>query len=249
LRVVRLALAVAALAAVGCDDGAGGSTGGTLRVFAAASLTDAFEELAERFESAHDGVEVELNLAASSSLREQILAGAPADVFASADELTMQAVVDAGLAPDATPFATNELQIAVPAGNPGAVTGLADFADDDLLLGLCAPEVPCGRLAREALERAGVVARPDTEEPDVRSLLTKVAEGDLDAGVVYRTDVLAPGGDVEGVAIPDASNVVVTYPIAALADAVDGDLADVFVAFVLGAEGRAVLDDHGFGAP
>lgn len=219
---------------------------GTVAVFAAASLTDAFAEVGTAFEAANPGVTVELNFAGSSALREQILAGAPADVFASANASNMAAVIDGGAASESTDFATNQLQIAVPAGNPGGITGLADFADADLLLGLCAAEVPCGQFALEALAEAGVTPSVDTNEPDVRSLLTKIEVGELDAGIVYRTDVRSAGDAVEGIDIPADENVVAAYPIAALTGSGNPDAAAAFVAFVLSDEGQAILGAYGF---
>lgn len=217
-----LALAVALVAAAGCA----GDDDDVVTVFAAASLTDAFTEIAERY----DG-EVRLSFDGSSSLRAQIDSGAPADVFASADGR------DAG-----EPFALNGLVIATPPGNPAGVSQLADFGRAELLLGLCAIEVPCGALARQALDGAGVVPRLDTEEPDVRSLLGKVEAGELDAGIVYRTDVAA--AEVDATPVPKEHDVVATYPIEALTD--DGE---AFVELVLSADGRAILAEHGFGLP
>jgi molybdate transport system substrate-binding protein len=243
-----LALALIVLGAAGCtSDGDGGAD--ALTVLAAASLTDAFTELADAFEAEEDGAAVRLSFGASSSLREQILAGAPADVFASADLEAMDPLVAAGLANDPTPFAANQLVIVVPTGNPGDVDGLADFARADLLLGLCAPEVPCGRLARAALAAADVVPDLDTNATDVRALLTQVASGDLDAGIVYRTDVASADGDVEAVEVPAAQNVTATYPIAVLAEAGEPDLAAAFVAFVGSDAGQAILARQGFLAP
>jgi molybdate transport system substrate-binding protein len=223
---------------------------GTVTVFAAASLTDALTEVAGAFEAAHPGATVELNLAGSQALREQILAGAPADVFAPAAAAEMDSVVRAGeVVGEPRVFARTTLEIVVPAGNPAAVDGVADFADDDLLLGLCAVEVPCGALARQALDRAGVSPRPDTEEPDVRSLLAKVAAGELDAGIVYRPDVLAGGAAVEGIPIADDVNVVTDYSVAALARAPEPALAGAFVDFLVSGDGRAIVTSFGFGAP
>ncbi|MET0902026.1 MAG: molybdate ABC transporter substrate-binding protein, partial [Acidimicrobiales bacterium] len=162
---------------------------GAIIVFAAASLTDAFEEVGTAFEAANPGTTIELNFAASSALREQILSGAPADVFASANTSNMDQVVEGDAAESSEPFVENELQIATSEGNSAGVTGLDDFANPDLLIGLCAEEVPCGEFGREALANAGVTPAIDTNEPDVRSLLTKLESGDLDAGIVYRTDV------------------------------------------------------------
>ncbi|MBA2496754.1 MAG: molybdate ABC transporter substrate-binding protein, partial [Acidimicrobiia bacterium] len=244
---MRAAPALAALLAVlPSSGGCGDDDRRAITVFAAASLTDAFTELAADFEDADPEVSVELHLAASSTLREQILDGAPADVFAPADTSTMDQVVAGGAVAGAPRlFARNALEIAVPIGNPAGISSLADFGRGELLLGLCAEEVPCGRSAREALARVGVDPAPDTDEPDVRSLLTKVAEGELDAGVVYRTDVLADDR-VEGIEIPADQNVVIDYPIATLAGAGEADVAADFVAFVLGPEGRSVLAAHAF---
>lgn len=221
----------------------------TVLVFAAASLTDAFEEIEATFEAGNPDFDVQLNLAASSSLREQILEGAPADVFASANTSNMEQVVGAGETSNSVTLATNLLQIAVPAGNPANVTSLADFARDEFLIGLCAEGVPCGDFGREALANAGVIASIDTNEPDVRALLVKIEAGELDAGIVYVTDVLRAGDRVEGVVIPAAANVVATYPIAVLANAPNPDGADAFVTFAVSDEGRAILARYGFSTP
>jgi molybdate transport system substrate-binding protein len=228
-------------------DAAGtGSLSGTITVHAAASLAEAFGEVADAFTGANPGTEVELNLAGSQALREQILAGAPGDVYASANMATMDQVVAAGAAQEPVVVARNALEIAVPAGNPAGVDGLDDLGDGDLLVGLCAAEVPCGGFGRQALDAAGVTAAPDTEEPDVRSLLTKVAAGELDAGLVYRTDVAAAGDDVEGVAVPDEVNVVAEYPIAVLTDAGEPAVARAFVDYVLSPDGQEILASWGF---
>lgn len=248
-RLLPVGMVAMALVAACSDDGTTAvepSLDGTVTVFAAASLTDAFTELGAAFESVHDGVTVTLSFGPSSGLREQILAGAPADVYASANVSNMDQLVEAGAASDPAAFATNELQIVVPAGNPSDITGLSDFTRSELLLGLCAEEVPCGQLAREALERAGVAPELDTNAPDVRALLTQVESGDLDAGIVYRTDVLSAGAAVEGIDLPTDQNVIATYPVARLTDAADVDLADSFVAFVLSAEGQAIQASYGF---
>lgn len=241
------ALALALLAAA-CATG-GGDDRPTITVLAAASLTDAFEELAAAFEDANPGTGVSLLVAGSSSLREQVLSGVPGDVLASADEANLEELVEVGEARAATVFATNELQLAVPAGNEAGVTGLADLARDELLVGLCAAEVPCGRYGDQALGRAGVEAAPDTREHDVRSLLAKVAAGELDAGIVYRTDVLAAGEEVEGIEIPAEHQVAATYSIAVLTRSPAPDLAEAFLAFVRSEEGQAILAAHGFGPP
>lgn len=221
-----------------------------VHVSAAASLTDAFAEIEVAFEDANPGVDVILNLGGSSALREQILEGAPADVFASANNSNMDQLAEAGeVAGEAEIFVTNLLQIAVPAGNPGGVTGLDDFGRDELLIGLCAEDVPCGEFAREALANAGVTPAIDTNEPDVRALLTKVEEGELDAGITYVTDVSSADGAVEGIEIREDDNVVAEYPIAVLTNAPNPDAATAFVEFVLSAEGQAILQEYGFSAP
>ncbi len=249
-RVRRLGAAVAvALAISGCATATGTGARSTVDVWAAASLTDVFDDLASAFETTNPGLRVEVNYGASSSLREQILAGAPADVFAAADTSNMATVVEAGAAFDPVDFATNQLQIAVPAGNPAGVTGPADLADADLLVGLCAEEVPCGRFGREVLAKAGISPSVDTNEPDVRSLMTKVEAGELDAGIVYRSDVLAAGGAVEGIDIPAGADVIVTYQIAVVSGAADPGAAAALVAFVLSDEGQAILASAGFGGP
>lgn len=221
-----------------------------LRVSAAASLTDAFAELEAAFEAANSDVDVVLNLGGSSLLREQILGGAPADVFASADASNMSQVAAAGrISAEPKIFVRNRLQIAVPPGNPADVGRLADFDRDELLIGLCAEPVPCGDLGRRALAKAGVTASIDTNEPNVRALLTKIGAGELDAGIVYLTDVAATDGGVDGIFIPGNHNVVAEYPIAVLADAVHPEEAAAFVAFVLSDAGRLILQRHGFSVP
>lgn len=218
-----------------------------LLVSAAASLTDAFGAVEQVFEEAHPDVDVVLNLAGSSSLREQILGGAPADVFASANMENMEQVRTAGLvAGEPRVFARNQLQIAVPPGNPARISGLADFANEALFLGICAPGVPCGDFARAALASAGIDPAVATHEPDVRSLLTKIETGELDAGITYVTDVVSSEGRVEGIDIPDDVNVVADYPIAVLSGATSPEIADEFVGFVLSTEGQEILSRFGF---
>lgn len=237
----------AVLVVSGC---AGSGNQSSVLVSAAASLTDAFVEIEAAFEEANPGVDVVLNLGGSSALREQILGGAPADVFASANPSNMAQVREAGEV-DGEPrvFIRNRLQIAVPAGNPAGVTGPADLAREELLIGLCAEAVPCGEFGRQALANAGVSAAVDTREPDVRALLTKIGAGELDAGIVYVTDVASSVGEVDGVDIADADNVVAEYPIAVLTGAPNRDGATDFVEFVLSDEGRAILVKHGFESP
>jgi molybdate transport system substrate-binding protein len=172
------------------------------------------------------------------------------DVFASADEATMAAVEAAGeVAAHPRTFARNHLVLAVPPGNPGSVKGLEDLAREELWVGLCAPEVPCGRYARAVLERAGVKPALDTEEADVRALLTRVALGELDVAVTYATDVAAAGGQAEAIVIPDSVNVVAELPVAVLAAAPNPAAARSFVDLLTSAPGRRVLARHGFALP
>jgi molybdate transport system substrate-binding protein len=191
-----------------------------------------------------------VNHGGSSALREQILEGAPVDVFASANMANMDAIVDAGLA-DGTPavFAYNSLQIAVPAGNPAGVTGVADFARDELLLGMCVEAAPCGAFAIDLFEAAGVHPSVDTTEPDVRALLNRIALGELDAGITYSTDVVAAGDAVEGIDIPDPVNPRAAYPITVVSGSPVADDAAGFVAFVLSEAGREKLAARGFLVP
>jgi molybdate transport system substrate-binding protein len=245
---------VALLAITATSCGRGSPTTGAARaqllVSAAASLTDAFGEIKAAFEAKDPGVEVTLNFAASSSLREQILEGAPADVFASANPSNMDQVVKAGdVAGTPQTFARNLLQIAVPAGNPAGIRGLQDFSNPQLLIGLCAEGVPCGDFARQALHNAGVTPTIDTNEPDVRALLTKIESGELDAGITYVTDVASTGGKVEGIDIPADDNVIAEYPIAVLAHAPNPRAAQEFVDFVLSGQGQTILAKYGFAAP
>ena len=220
---------------------------GEVVVFAAASLTDSFAEVADEFTEANRDVTVTVSLGGSSALSEQIVAGAPVDVFAAASPATMTTVTDAGLADgDPQVFVRNILEIAVPTGNPGDITSIADFADADRTIALCAPEVPCGAAAAKVFAAAGITAAPDTLEQDVRAALTKVQLGEVDAAMVYRTDVLAAGDAVQGIPFEEAGDAINDYPIAVLSDAPNPDAAAAFVDFVLSEAGQAILSDAGF---
>jgi len=239
-----------ALVGAGCAGSGDESVNGEVLVSAAASLTEAFTVIEDAFEDANPGIDVSLNLASSSSLREQILEGAPVDVFASANTSNMDRVSEAGaVAGEARVFAENTLQIAVPAGNPAGVTGLVDFANQELLIGLCAEDVPCGDFGRQALDNAGVTPSIDSNEPDVRALLTKIEAGELDAGIVYVTDVISTEGGVEGVEIPENQNVVAEYSIAILVAAPNAEAAAAFVSFVMSDAGQGIMGEYGFIAP
>lgn len=250
---VLAACASATSGGTGSSDAGGdrpGGLGGELVVFAASSLTESFRRLGRDFETAHPGLSVTFSFAGSSTLGQQISAGAPADVFASADRRTMAAVRDAGdVAGRPVLFARNRLMIAVPPSNPARVNGLADFAREPLALAVCAPEVPCGAAAQRAFEAAGVTARPDTQEQDVKAVLTKVRLGEVDAGLVYRTDVRAAGEEVRGVAFPESSQAVNDYLVASVAEAPNAAAARAFTTFVQSAAAGEVLADAGFDVP
>jgi molybdate transport system substrate-binding protein len=255
-RAVRVAAAGVLIAAlISCgddddDDSAAGAAGGEVTVFAAASLTDAFTEIGEAFELGHPDASVTFNFAASSDLVTQIDQGAPADVFASADEANMTKLTDAGNnGAERQVFATNRLEIIVQPGNPHGIAEVADLADPDLVVVTCAPEVPIGAYSAEVFSKAGVEVTPDSLEENVRAVVTKVTLGEADAGIVYRTDVLAAGDEAEGVEIPDELNVTATYPIAVTSEASNPDGAAAFVEFVLASEGQDVLARYGFTGP
>jgi len=247
--VALASVVVLAGCAASAPVGVGDELSGTVTVLAAASLRDVFDDLADRFRSDYPDVEIVLGYGGSSGLAEQIISGAPADVFAAANPATMSTVSDAGLAVEPVVFATNTLQIAVPRGNPGNVAGIADLARPELAIALCDPTVPCGAAAVEVLDRAGVTASVDTLEEDVRAALTKAALGEVDAALVYRTDVIAAGGEVEAVEVPEASEVVNVYAISPLTEARNPEAARAFLDLVLSATGRTVLERAGFGAP
>ena len=221
-----------------------------LTVFAAASLTDGFTRSGDEFAKADSRVRFTFNFGSSSTLATQITNGAPADVFASADEANMQKVVDADLANGApTVFATNRLEIAVAAGNPKKILGLADLARPDVVLVLSAPTVPAGKYALDALGKAGVVAKPASLEVDVRAVLNKVSLGEADAGIVYVTDVKSAAGRVSGVEIPDRYQVIARYPVAVVRSSKYAALANRFIEYLVSPAGQSVLGDFGFSKP
>ncbi|MFC4114511.1 molybdate ABC transporter substrate-binding protein [Nonomuraea zeae] len=218
-------------------------------VFAAASLTGTFTELGKVFEGAHPGTTVKFNFGSSATLAQQITQGAPADVFAAASPATMKTVTDASLASAPATFVRNKLQIAVPADNPAKVDELKDLTDPKVKVALCAEQVPCGAAAVKALAAAGLKVTPVTLEQDVKATLTKVELGEVDAALVYKTDVIASAGKVQGIAFPEADQAINDYPIATLAKAPAGDLARQFVDLVLSQPGKDVLTKAGFEAP
>ncbi|MEO7015363.1 MAG: molybdate ABC transporter substrate-binding protein [Leifsonia sp.] len=254
-----IALAVA-LTATGCSSGAaaGGASPtatatamhGTVTVFAAASLTATFTELGKEFEAADPGTTVSFSFAGSSDLVSQITEGAPADVFASADEANMKKATTAGVTAGVpVDFATNVLSIVVPPGNPTRIKSFADLAKPGTKTVICAPQVPCGAATAKVEASTGVTLHPVSQESSVTDVLGKVSSGEADAGIVYVTDVKGAGKTVGSVPFPEAAGVVNTYPIVALKDAHDGRLAAAFVSFITGPNGRAVLRAAGFGTP
>jgi len=259
----RLAMVVlagfVALVAAACGSSSGGTdtspsasgTGlsGDVTVSAASSLTDVFTQLGDQFMSDHPGVKVTFNFASSSDLAEQIVQGAPADVFASASDSTMQTVVDAGDASRPTTFASNSLEIATPPSNSAHVSSLSDLASPDVSVAVCTPEAPCGAATQALFDENRLDVTPVTQEPDVRSVLTKVTSDEVDAGVVYVTDVQAAGADVHGVPIPAAKNVSTNYLIAPVSGSTNQASANAFVAFVLSPTGQHALEQAGFAQP
>ena len=220
---------------------------GTLTVFAAASLTDVFTELGDELVQGSPSLEVRFNFAGSTALATQIVQGAPVDVFASANPAQMTVVTEEQLqSGEPQVFARNVLQIAVPEGNPAGITGLRDFAREEPALAVCARDVPCGAAAEQVFEAAGVTAVPDTLEEDVRAALTKVELGEVDAALVYASDVASAGDAVEGIEFPEAEQAVNDYPICALADAPNPEAAAAFVDLVLSDPGQEALRDAGF---
>ncbi|WP_328990559.1 molybdate ABC transporter substrate-binding protein [Kribbella sp. NBC_01245] len=248
-RTAAFLTATLALITTACGSDAsakGDGLSGTVTVFAAASLTGTFTQLGKDFEAAHPGVKVSFNFAGSSALAKQITEGAPADVFASAAPKNMAQVTDV-VSP--VTFATNQLEIAVPKGNPGKITGLADFGMPALKIALCAEQVPCGAAAAKVFEVAGIKAQPDSLEQDVKAALTKVRLGEVDAALVYRTDVKAAADEVEGIEFAEAGKAVNEYPIAVLGGAPNVVGGKAFVDFVRSDQGRKVLTVAGFVVP
>lgn len=244
--VVAVALSLLAGCAPGGDDD---NATQTLTVFAAASLTGAFTELADDFEQTNPGVEVRLSFDGSSGLVDQIAGGAPADVFASADLTNMARAVDDGLvAGEPTVFATNVLTLITPPGNPAGITGLDDSLDGTRLV-VCADGVPCGTATRALAEHAGVDLRPVSEESKVTDVRGKVASGEADAGIVYATDARAADDEVQQIPIAGAEAFPNEYPISVVEGAADPVLAQSFVDSVTGPVGLAVLKHFGFGPP
>ncbi|WP_377270644.1 molybdate ABC transporter substrate-binding protein [Peterkaempfera sp. SMS 1(5)a] len=248
--------AVALLALTACSSGGSSASSGSssdqmtgeVTVYAAASLKESFTALGKEFEKAHPGSHVVFSFGGSDTLAASITAGAPSDVFAAASPKTMQTVTDAGEAVG-TPviFVRNQLEIAVAPGNPKKISTLKDLTTmSGLKVALCAKEVPCGAAAQKALDAAGLKLTPVSYEQDVKGALTKVELKEVDAAVVYRTDVQSAAGKVDGVQFPESAKAVNDYPIVLLKHASGPEEAKAFIALVQSAEGRKVLSQAGF---
>jgi molybdate transport system substrate-binding protein len=228
---------------------AASAVSGNLTVLAAASLTESFTELGKAFEALHPGTKVTFSYDASSALATQANTGAPADVFASADQPNMKKVTDAGNAKDPRVFAHNRLAILVKKGNPKKIATLADFDKSGVSFVLCAVEVPCGKYGAQVLAKAGVKAQPKSLEQNVKAVVTKVTTGQVDAGIGYVTDGKAAASSADTVEIPDASNVVAEYPIAVLKQSANANLAYAFLDYLLGPDAQAIFAKYGFTGP
>ncbi len=243
MRARIVVAAVLLLAGCGGSADADDAPGDTVTVLAAASLTEAFTRIGADFEAANPGTTVTFSFGGSSGLAQQIVSGAPADVFAAASPATMATVVTAGdAAGEPAVFARNQLVIAVPEGNPGRLTGLPSLSAPGVKVALCAEQVPCGAAAA----KAGVTVTPVTREQDVKAALAKVKLGEVDAALVYRTDARAAAADVDAVEFPESARAINDYPIVALADAPAASQAAAFVAYVRSAPAQQVLADAGF---
>lgn len=252
LALITLAATALISGCASADDSSAPSTteGGSITVFAAASLKSAFTEIGQQFETDNPGTSVEFSFAGSSDLVTQLTQGADADVFASADTRNMDKAVVAELV-EGTPvnFATNTLTIAVAPGNPKGIKTFADLAKPGISVVVCAPPVPCGAATEKVEKAAGVTLSPASEETSVTDVLGKVTSGQADAGLVYVTDTAAAVDKVAPVAFPEATQAVNTYPIAVLKESEHMQLAHRFVDLVTGETGRKALAKAGFAKP
>lgn len=252
-----LALSAAVVAACGSNSQPAASppptadalSGANLTVFAAASLTAAFDDAKTRLEATHNGLTVTYSFAGSQALVTQVENGAPADVIATADTSTMQALITAGLVDAPQTFVHNKLEIAVAPGNPKHIAGLSDLGRTDLKVVLADASVPAGKYGRKALQAQGITVNPVSQPLDVKSALLTVEQGNADAAIVYVTDVTAAGSAVSGVVIPDAENILATYPIAVVKASQHAAAARVFVALAVSGAIQQALLARGFLAP
>lgn len=251
-------LACAALLLAACGSSGSAADGptpgpveitGPITVFAASSLKESFTAIGEKFRGEHPGVTVTFNFGASSTLATQITEKAPADVFASASQKTMDTVVQAGAGGSPVTFAVNSLEIATPTKPGVPVSSLADLAAPGLKIAVCQATVPCGAAAKRLFEQNKLTVTPATEEVDVKAVMSKVVLGEVDAGIVYVTDVLAAGQTVVGVVIPADQNVTTSYPITTVNGTQNPATAQAFVDYVLSDAGLEVLRLAGFSAP
>jgi molybdate transport system substrate-binding protein len=255
--IVGALSAVLLVALTGCGSDSATTTssasapaGGSLTVYAAASLKKAFTDIGEQFKADHPGWSVDFTFAGSSDLVTQLTQGAKADVFASADAKNMDKAATAGLlAGDPVNFASNTLAIVVAPGNPKKVTSFADLTKPGLTVVVCAPQVPCGSATGKVEQATKVTLNPVSEESSVTDVLNKVTTGQADAGLVYVTDALGAGDKVTKVDFPEAAAAVNTYPIAVLKTAADADAAHQFLDAVTGEAGRKILSQAGFAKP
>jgi molybdate transport system substrate-binding protein len=249
-RTLAVLIGIIVVACGGAARPATTAISGSVTVFAASSLTDALTKTGEVLQGRYGGTSFVFSFGSSSTLATQIVSGAPADVFGSADEVNMQRVVDAKLTEGAPAFfASNRLAIAVAPGNPKGIASLTDLARAGLVVVLAAPSVPAGKYAAEALGKAGVKVTPASQELDARSVLNKVALGEADAGIVYVTDVLSAGARVTGVDIAEQHQVVARYPIAVVRGAKNPVLARAFVDYLQSDDGQRLLAGFGFSRP
>jgi len=254
-RFAVILAALVAVAAAGCSSSSSApstsssSSGGTITVFAAASLMETFTQIGKQFEAAHKGDTVKFSFGPSSGLATEITGGAPADVFASASPATMDVVVKAGDAASPQTFAKNFMEVAVPPNNPANVTSVTDLAKSSVKVALCQPQVPCGAVAAEVFKNAAITVKPVTLQADVDSVLTQVELGNVDAGMVYVTNVLSAGSKVKGIAIPASDNASTLYPIATISSSKHKSEAQAFINYVLSPAGQQVLAAAGFQKP
>jgi molybdate transport system substrate-binding protein len=260
-RFILAVVGLTAVAVAGCSSASSGSSAsspspssassstGTITVFAAASLMGTFTQLGKQFDAAHPGDTVKFSFGPSSGLATQITSGAPADVFASAAPANMDTVVTAGDAANPQDFAKNTMEVAVPPNNPAKVKSVNDLAKSSVKVALCQPQVPCGVVAAKVFKNASIKVKPVTLQPDVKSVLTQVELGSVDAGMVYVTDVMAAGSKVKGVQIPSSDNASTLYPIATITNSKHKSIAQSFVTYVLSPTGQQVLTAAGFQTP